>query len=228
MPKRHSRTQHHMREALSLEGLEQDLAAVEGFNAKLAVLITSGVGTMACAYLFALVALISLPDALSAGRAQLVSWIAQTFLQLVLLSIILVGQRVQATASDARSARQFEDTEIILDRLDTTTTGGLREVLVAVRHVQDETRKMAPPVAGAPVKVAVVGLGKRPVADGVPGERWQEAFGDAWPSSTQALATPSPTPQAPKEPAGKPRRAKAKTSAKTAKRSPAAKRPKDK
>ena len=37
------------------------LHEVEGFNAKLALIITRSVGTMACAYLFSVIALISLP-----------------------------------------------------------------------------------------------------------------------------------------------------------------------
>jgi hypothetical protein len=102
---------------------------VEGFNAKFAVLITRGVGTMACAYVFALIALISLPDAIKAGRAALISWIAQTFLQLVLLSIIMVGQTVQAAASDARAEQEFADTEVVMDRLDEHTAGGIRAIL---------------------------------------------------------------------------------------------------
>ena len=63
------------------------------FNAWLAVKVTTGVGTMWCAYVFAALALISLPSAISSGNAvTLVSWISQTFLQLVLLSVIIVGQ----------------------------------------------------------------------------------------------------------------------------------------
>jgi hypothetical protein len=109
--------------------IKKAIGEVEGFNAKFAVLITRGVGTMACAYLFAIIALISLPDAIKAGRPALISWIAQTFLQLVLLSIIMVGQTVQAAASDARAAKEFADTEIVLDRLDEHTAGGIRTVL---------------------------------------------------------------------------------------------------
>lgn len=109
--------------------IRKAIKEVEGFNAKFAVLITRGVGTMACAYLFGLIALISLPDAISTGRAALISWIAQTFLQLVLLSIIMVGQTVQATASDARADKQFVDTELIMDRLDERTAGGITAVL---------------------------------------------------------------------------------------------------
>ena len=64
---------------------------------------------MWCAYVFALVALISLPSALRSGNPIIiVSWIAQTFLQLVLLPIIIVGQNVQAAASDARAESDHE------------------------------------------------------------------------------------------------------------------------
>ena len=57
-----------------------------GFNGWLAVKITGIVGTMWCAYAFTLLALVSLPDAIKGGRGPLIAWIAQTFLQLVLLS----------------------------------------------------------------------------------------------------------------------------------------------
>ena len=74
------------------------------FNAGLAVTITRSVGSMWCAYLFTLLALISLPAAIAShDPIIIVSWIAQTFLQLVLLPIIIVGQNVQAAASDARA-----------------------------------------------------------------------------------------------------------------------------
>jgi uncharacterized membrane protein YjjP (DUF1212 family) len=66
------------------------------FNEWLAIRITRIVGTMWCAYAFAGLALISLPAAIRGGTAMLISWIAQTFLQLVLLSIIMVGQNIAA------------------------------------------------------------------------------------------------------------------------------------
>ena len=67
------------------------------FNQKIATKITSFVSTMWCAYIFAAIALISLPKALQSGDSIIIiSWVAQTFLQLVLLSIIMVGQKVQA------------------------------------------------------------------------------------------------------------------------------------
>ena len=63
------------------------------FNQKIATKITSFVSTMWCAYIFAAIALISLPAAIKSGdRIIIVAWVAQTFLQLVLLSIIMVGQ----------------------------------------------------------------------------------------------------------------------------------------
>ena len=58
---------------------------------------------MWCAYLFAAIALISLPAALRTGDTLvIVAWVAQTFLQLVLLSIIMVGQGVASAAVDQK------------------------------------------------------------------------------------------------------------------------------
>jgi hypothetical protein len=74
------------------------------FNSRLAVLITRSVGTMWTAYLFALIALISLPAAIATHSSLvIVAWVAQTFLQLVLLPIIIVGQNVISASQDARA-----------------------------------------------------------------------------------------------------------------------------
>jgi len=84
-------------------------------NAWLAVKITSGVGTMWCAYAFAALALVSLPSAIESGSAVvLVSWISQTFLQLVLLSVIIVGQNVLAAAADKRADATYKDADAVL------------------------------------------------------------------------------------------------------------------
>lgn len=86
-----------------------------GFNGKIGVFITTVVGTMWAAYIFTILALISLPSVLSSKDLVLiVGWIAQTFLQLVLLPIIIVGQNVQARAADKRSEQTFSDAEAIL------------------------------------------------------------------------------------------------------------------
>src|SRR5450432_687960 len=85
-----------------------------GFNGWLAVKITNAVGTMWCAYAFTILALISLPEAIKGGTGPLISWIAQTFLQLVLLSIIMVGQKVAAEASDKQALQTYKDAEALL------------------------------------------------------------------------------------------------------------------
>ena len=85
-----------------------------GFNGRIAMLITNAVGTMWCAYVFAGIAFISLPSAIQAGTAPLIAWIAQTFLQLVLLSVIMVGQKVSAAASDKQALQTYKDAEALL------------------------------------------------------------------------------------------------------------------
>jgi len=75
---------------------------------KVAVFITSIVGTMWCAIAFTLLTLVSLPDAIRGGKATIISWIAQTFLQLVLLSVIMVGQNLQNKHSEARADYNFD------------------------------------------------------------------------------------------------------------------------
>jgi hypothetical protein len=85
------------------------------FNTWFAVRVTNGVGTMWCAYAFAALALVSLPAAIrSREPVILVSWISQTFLQLVLLSVIIVGQNVLAAAQDKRSEATYKDADAIL------------------------------------------------------------------------------------------------------------------
>jgi uncharacterized membrane protein len=88
--------------------------AVNRVHSFLAVKITQGVGSMWCAYVFAIIALIGLPPALKPGGEGIIAWIAQTFLQLVLLSIIIVGTNIQSAASDVRAAHTYEDAEAVL------------------------------------------------------------------------------------------------------------------
>jgi len=102
--------------------------AAARFNAALAVGITKIVGSMWCAYAFALIAFVSLPNAIRGGTVTLIPWIAQTFLQLVLLSIIMVGQDVQARASDARSEQTFNDAERICGEV-----AELKEMVAALK-----------------------------------------------------------------------------------------------
>lgn len=79
-----------------MSGSDQ-MSAITKINNAIAEKITRGVSTMWCAYAFAIVALISLPSAIASRNVlTIVSWVAQTFLQLVLLSIIMVGQNLQS------------------------------------------------------------------------------------------------------------------------------------
>jgi hypothetical protein len=85
-------------------------------NAKVGLRITLVVGTMWCAYLFTVLALVSAPSAFRTGNAIIiVAWIAQTFLQLVLLPIIIVGQNVQAVAADSRAQATYDDAAAVLE-----------------------------------------------------------------------------------------------------------------
>lgn len=121
------------------------------FNKWLAIKVTTGVGSMTCAYIFSVIALVSLPAILSQFQAfhstfpnwlvkasliALVSWIAQTYIQLVLLSVIIVGQNIQSSASDARATKTFEDTELLVDRLDEHTAGGIKTILDRLDQIE--------------------------------------------------------------------------------------------
>ena len=89
---------------------------INRFNRRVGLGITTSVGTMWCAYAFALLALVSLPAAISShSPIIIIAWIAQTFLQLVLLPVIIVGQNIQAAAADARSSATYEDAGAILE-----------------------------------------------------------------------------------------------------------------
>jgi hypothetical protein len=142
----HARTADHLQPA-------QGDSAYQRFNKRFALILVRNVGTMTCFWVFCLLSLTVLPSVLYAmglvslkhalpafvlgfGFELLTTWLFSTGLQLVLLPGLMVGQNVQNQAADARAAKQFEDTEIIADRLDTHTAGGLAEVLTAVRDVR--------------------------------------------------------------------------------------------
>lgn len=85
------------------------------FNARLAVKITRGVGTMWCAYAFAALALASLPSAIGSGSpVTIVSWVSQTFLQLVLLSVTIVGQNALVGDATRRTDTTYQELHAIL------------------------------------------------------------------------------------------------------------------
>ena len=75
----------------------------------LALRITSAVATMSCAAAFAALALVGLPqairDSIHDGPLPLVTWLSQSFLQLVLLSIIMVGTTISLRKQDEQAAQ---------------------------------------------------------------------------------------------------------------------------
>jgi hypothetical protein len=83
------------------------------FNARFGLRITVIVGTMWCAYVFAGIALVSLPDNVHATK-DLILWISSSFLQLVLLPVIIVGQNIQAKAADKRAEETYKDADAVL------------------------------------------------------------------------------------------------------------------
>ncbi len=89
--------------------------AIAGFNNRLGSWVTTKVGTMWAAYAFAALALISLPSAISTGDVRvIVDWIAQTFLQLVLVSVIIVGQNQQTARAEMRAEATYKDATALL------------------------------------------------------------------------------------------------------------------
>jgi hypothetical protein len=113
------------------------------FNSWLAVKITDGVGTMWCAYVFAAIAFIGLPAALKPGGEGIIAWIAQTFLQLVLLSIIIVGQNIAAASSDQRAENTYKDAEAILS-----------EAIEIQKHLQSQDEELIGALKNALAKLA--------------------------------------------------------------------------
>ena len=94
-----------------------DLAS-DGFNGRLSEAITGAVGTMWAFYVFTALALVSLPSVITSGNpVVIVAWIAQTFLQLVLLAVLQTSSNRNSKAGDARALATFKDAEAIIHTL---------------------------------------------------------------------------------------------------------------
>ena len=130
-----------------------DNTAYQRFNKKIAIWITRNAGSMTFFWICWLICFTILPSVLYSmgvipkheiipaffltfGFELLMTWFASTVLELVLMPAIMVGQNIQSAAADARAAKQFEDTEEVrndmktaLDRLDSTTEGGIKILL---------------------------------------------------------------------------------------------------
>jgi len=133
------------------EILKKDEQGINKFNTKFAIKITNGVGTMWTAYLFSLLALFSLPavfvgvfpnlahifpsSILKASLIALVAWIAQTFLQLVLLPIIMVGQNTIQAQNDAKAEVDHETLTYLATLQDRQMKelDGIRDILSEIK-----------------------------------------------------------------------------------------------
>ncbi len=119
--------------------------ALGRLNAKIGLKITLIVGTMWCAYLFTVLAIVSAPSAFRSGNMLIiVGWIAQTFLQLVLLPIIIVGQNVQSAAADARSQATYDDAAAVLEEAK-QIQAHLAAQDAAIERILNEIRGGGPP-----------------------------------------------------------------------------------
>jgi len=85
-----------------------------GINGRVALILTTTVGTMWCAYAFGVLALVALPDALHGGPLLIIQWVSQTFIQLVMLSVIMVGQNILSRAADKRADMTYQDADATL------------------------------------------------------------------------------------------------------------------
>jgi hypothetical protein len=131
------------------------------FNARFGLLVTVTVGTMWAAYAFTALALFALPDAIKQGTYFVVVWLSSSFLQLVLLPIIIVGQNIQAKAADKRSEETYKDAEAVLKEAeqiqqhllaqDEAIAGILRRLEAdAGITATDPATQETPPAGGAP------------------------------------------------------------------------------
>ena len=104
-----------------------------GINGRIGLAITTAVGTMVCAYIFGVIALVSLPSALRSGNLTIIiAWVSSNFLQLILLPVIIVGQNLLARAADKRSEQTYKDAEAVL-----------REALEIQKHLLAQDKVLA-------------------------------------------------------------------------------------
>ena len=118
----------HLHQPQNVNVLHAAEQKAEGFNTRVAVMLTKSVGTMWTAYSFAVLAFIGLfaiLNLLPPIVILLVAFISQTFLQLVLLPVIMVGQNVLGRKAELQSDEMFQtsqhsfhDIEEIIKHLD--------------------------------------------------------------------------------------------------------------
>lgn len=108
--------------------------ASQGINARIAVFLTTVIGSMPTAYVFVVLAftgLLAILGVLSPLIALLVAWLSQTFIQLVLLPVIMVGQNVLNEKQALQADEQFATTQKIYHDLEQ-----------AVEHLSEQDKEL--------------------------------------------------------------------------------------
>jgi hypothetical protein len=123
----HTRHPHTPRNVNELHKNEQEQG---GINARLAVAITNGVATMTCAYVFLAVAIIGFPG-FHATPNQYVQWISQTVIQLVMLSLLAVQQRMVGRHQELMATEQFN-----------TTMMGTHNTQQIIQHLDEQDKEL--------------------------------------------------------------------------------------
>ena len=124
----------HQHQPRNVNLLHEAEKAASGFNTRVAVGLTKGVGTMWTAYTFAVLAVIGLfgiLGLLNNNVAILVAWTSQTFLQLVFLPIILVGQNVLGRKAELQADEQFH-----------TTMSTYHDIEQIMQHLSDQDAEL--------------------------------------------------------------------------------------
>jgi hypothetical protein len=141
-PRAHELAERKPVKAADIRGVHHDNWFVR-FNARFGLKITVIVGTMWCAYLFTLLALFALPDAIKQGTYFIVVWLSSSFLQLVLLPIIIVGQNIQAKAADTRADETYKDAEAVLKEA-SMIQDHLTKQDELISHILEQIKPLAP------------------------------------------------------------------------------------
>jgi hypothetical protein len=112
-----------------------------GLNGRIALVLTGAVGTMWCAYIFAVLALLVVPQAIHGGLLLFVQWVSQTFIQLVMLSVIMVGQNVLGRAADKRAEMTYKDADATFHEAH-QIQAHLKEQDEAIKTILDRLEKL--------------------------------------------------------------------------------------
>jgi hypothetical protein len=142
---------------LSTQDYHRTDSAYQRFNKRCAIWVTKNVGTMTAFWIFTVLSAFVAPSCLYAagyihwhtfltsfGFELLATLVLSTWLELALMPAIMVGTNLASSAADARASKTFDDTEVIADRLDLDTKGGLAEVMAEVKALRSDLHGRQP------------------------------------------------------------------------------------